>query len=151
MRIEIHLSQLRHTRWYEYALRFVLGGAVCALAGFLADRFGPGVGGLFLAFPAIFPASATLVEKHEAQKKHRAGIEHTVRGREAAGLDAAGATLGGLALCVFAALIYRFLPVYPAIATIGLAALAWLATATSLWWMRKKHFLGARSRRGRRA
>jgi hypothetical protein len=30
---------------------------------------GPRVGGLFLAFPAIFPASATLVEKHEKQKK----------------------------------------------------------------------------------
>ena len=38
------------------------------------QRWGPGIGGLFLAFPAIFPASATLVEKHEKQKKNRAGI-----------------------------------------------------------------------------
>ena len=28
---------------------------------------------LFLAFPAIFPASATLIEKHEKEKKEREG------------------------------------------------------------------------------
>jgi hypothetical protein len=30
--------------------------------GLLAKKFGSTVGGLFLAFPAIFPASATLIE-----------------------------------------------------------------------------------------
>jgi len=34
------------------------------IAGLIAFRFGPVVGGLFLAFPAIFPASATLIERH---------------------------------------------------------------------------------------
>ena len=34
-----------------------------------AKRYGPGVAGLFLAFPAIFPAGATLIEKHEKEKK----------------------------------------------------------------------------------
>jgi hypothetical protein len=51
------------------------------------------VGGLFLAFPAIFPASATLVEKHEAENKKRRGLSGMVRGREAAALDAAGAAM----------------------------------------------------------
>ena len=43
--------------------------------GIIAKKFGPGMGGLFLAFPAIFPARATLVEKHEKEKKQQAGME----------------------------------------------------------------------------
>jgi hypothetical protein len=35
-------------------------------------------------FPAIFPASATLVEKHEREKKRKAGIVNTARSRQAA-------------------------------------------------------------------
>ena len=47
------------------------------ITGVLAGHYGPVFGGLFLAFPAIFPASATLVEKHEREKKRRAGIAKT--------------------------------------------------------------------------
>jgi hypothetical protein len=36
--------------------------------------FGPSIGGLFLAFPAL-PASATLIEKHEKHKKEENGVE----------------------------------------------------------------------------
>ena len=46
-----------------------------------------------MAFPAIFPASATLIEKHEKERKARAGIRNTLRGRQAAALDAPGAVL----------------------------------------------------------
>jgi hypothetical protein len=60
------------------------------IAGLLAKQFGPVFGGLFLAFPAIFPASVTLVEKHEREKKQKAGIMNSVRGRQAAALDAPG-------------------------------------------------------------
>ena len=45
------------------------------LAGVIAKKFGPVVGGLFLAFPAIFPASATLIEKHERERKERKGLK----------------------------------------------------------------------------
>ena len=34
-----------------------------AIAGMIAKRYGAEIGGLFLAFPAIFPASASLIEK----------------------------------------------------------------------------------------
>ena len=44
----------------------------------------PAEGGLFLAFPAIFPASATLIEKHVWQRKERAGLPGARRGKEAA-------------------------------------------------------------------
>jgi hypothetical protein len=53
---------LREAKWYQFVLRFLLGGSICVLAGVIAEKYGPGVGGLFLAFPAIFPASATLLE-----------------------------------------------------------------------------------------
>ena len=43
-------------------------------AGLIAARFGPVIGGLFLAFPAIFPASATLIEKHVRERKEKAGL-----------------------------------------------------------------------------
>jgi Protein of unknown function (DUF3147) len=63
MIVQLNPSALRETHWYEYLIRFALGGAVTVVAGLIAARFGPVVGGLFLAFPAIFPASATLIEK----------------------------------------------------------------------------------------
>jgi hypothetical protein len=50
-------------------LRFALGGLTTVVAGIHADMYVPAVGGLFLAFPAIFCASATLIEKHERKRK----------------------------------------------------------------------------------
>ncbi len=61
-KIVIDLSSVRQTTLGQYATRFLIGGAITALVGIIAGKFGPGIGGLFLAFPAIFPAIATLVE-----------------------------------------------------------------------------------------
>src|SRR4030081_1341470 len=107
MQTSLHLSALGKTKWYEYALRFAFGGAITVAAGLIANKWGPGVGGLFLAFPAIFPASATLVEKHEKQEKQQHGLDGTIRGREAAGLDAAGAAIGRIGLITFAVAVWR--------------------------------------------
>ena len=96
MKVTFDLSTLAETRWYEYGVRFLFGGAITVIAGLLAKRFGPVFGGLFLAFPAIFPASATLVEEHEREKKRKAGITNTSRGRQAAALDARGAAIGSI-------------------------------------------------------
>jgi hypothetical protein len=57
----------------------------------------PAIGGFLLAFPGIFPASATLVEEHEMQKKKRVGLQGISRERQAAVLDAAGVMLGCMA------------------------------------------------------
>lgn len=102
MKLSLDLSVLQGSTWHEYVLRFIFGGAVTATTGIVAKHFGPEIGGLFLAFPAIFPASATLIEKHERDKKRKAGLHGTNRGREAAGLDAAGAALGSIGLIGFA-------------------------------------------------
>jgi hypothetical protein len=100
--IRFSASSLKEGRWYEYLIRFALGGAATVFTGLISSRFGPSVGGLFLALPAIFCASATLIEKHEIRRKREAGIAGKRRGQEAAALDAAGAALGALGLLAFA-------------------------------------------------
>jgi len=140
VRIEFDFSALRRTRWHDYALRFFFGGAVTAAAGLIAKQYGPLVGGLFLAFPAIFPASATLVQKHETEKKRKAGIIDNGRGRKAAALDARGAKLGCVALVCFAAALWRLLPGWSAAASLGIALAIWLAVALVAWRLRQLHF-----------
>ena len=139
MKVSMDSSAFRRTRWYEYAVRFLFGGAITVTAGLLANQFGPAFGGLFLAFPAIFPASATLVEKHEKQKKQRAGISRTVRGRQAAALDASGAAMGSLGLAVFAFTAWKLLSLWPSWAVLLCAAAGWLITSFVLWSICKHH------------
>jgi hypothetical protein len=141
MIIDVNFASLKSTRPHEYALRFLFGGIITAATGFIAMRYGPVIGGLFLAFPAIFPASATLIESHEKQRKQKAGYNGTNRGRTAAGIDAAGTFLGALALVLFAFILYRFLPSYNAILTLATASLAWLTLSILLWLLAKRRHL----------
>jgi len=90
MLVKFNPTALREIKLHEYLTRFALGGITCVATGLIAQKFGPIVGGLFLAFPAIFPASATLVEKHELERKAEAGIAFSLRGRLSAALDARG-------------------------------------------------------------
>src|SRR5262249_39772858 len=106
MTIRIKLSALRETRWHEYLARFILGGLATVCAGAIASLFGPETGGLFLSCPAVFCASATLIEKHECERKEKVGIRGTRRGKEAAALDAAGAALGSFGLLAFGGAIW---------------------------------------------
>lgn len=136
--IEIDASGLKQTRWHEYAVRFFMGGAITVIAGLIAKRFGPTVGGLFLAFPAIFPASLTLVAKHEEEKKVKAGMKGRRRGIQAAAVNAAGATLGSIGLLAFAAIDAALIERHTALA-FGIATAAWIAGA-SLSWLCWKRF-----------
>jgi hypothetical protein len=141
MRVEVNLSALTKTKWYDYAARFFFGGAITVVAGLIAKQYGPVFGGLFLAFPAIFPAGATLVEKHEKQKKFRAGIFQTIRGREAAALDARGACFGSIGLCFFAFLVWKLLPAWNTALTLFAASAAWLLLSVLIWRLSKIHFM----------
>jgi len=138
MIVRVSLDSVRQSHWYEFAIRFVLGGAITVIAGLIATHFGPAVGGLFLAFPAILPATGTLIEKREREEKQRHGLHGEVRGRRAAGADAAGAVIGGLAMIVFALLVWRLLPrVSPSIA-LAVAVTAWFVCAMAFWFFRKR-------------
>jgi hypothetical protein len=133
MRVRINLASLKQTHWHEYLTRFLLGGAITVTTGLIAKHFGPVIGGLFLAFPAIFPSGATLIEKHERDKKRRAGIPQTIRGRLAAALDARGAAMGTLALAAFGSVIWQLLPLYNAAVILAGALAVWLAVAILIW------------------
>ncbi|HEY4902860.1 MAG TPA: DUF3147 family protein [Candidatus Sulfotelmatobacter sp.] len=139
-KVRIDVSALREIKWYEYALRFLFGGAITVGAGLIAKRWGPELGGLFLAFPAIFPASATLVEKKEKEKKAKAGIDGTNRGRTLAGIDAAGAALGSIGLIAFALTVWIFLGDSPAWLVLFGATFAWALVGGVLWYLRKTKY-----------
>lgn len=134
--IRFSVSSLREARWYEYVLRFVLGGAATAFAGMISSYCGPSTGGLFLALPAIFCASATLIEKHEIRKKREAGLDGERRGREAAALESAGAALGALGMIAFAIVFSLLVERSVAGAFIG-ASLGWLLVALAAWYVRR--------------
>jgi hypothetical protein len=138
MKVTFDLSTLAGTRWYEYGVRFLFGGAITVIAGLLARRFGPTFGGLFLAFPAIFPASATLIEKHGREKKRKAGIINTTRGRQAAALDARGAAIGSIGLACFASLVWKLLPVWDAGVVLLVALGLWLGVSVLIWRASKR-------------
>jgi len=138
VRIRIDVAGLRRTKWYEYAIRFLFGGLITATAGLIADRWGPAIGGLFLAFPAILPASATLVEKHERQKKALVGLHGAERGREAAALDAAGAAIGCIGLAGFAVIVWQFLALSQPWIVLGAAGLLWLVSSGLGWRILKR-------------
>lgn len=143
--VEFRLSALKSTRPHEYLVRFAFGGAATVLAGIIAKHYGAGLGGLFLAFPAIFPCSATLVESHEKERKRRIGHDGTNRGRTAASLDAAGAALGAFGLVAFAALLWYWLPRHNAALVIAAATFVWIAVSVALWHLRRKRVFGLRS------
>jgi len=134
MRVHFDFSAIRRIRWYEYAVRFLFGGAITAATGIVAKHFGPVVGGLFLAFPAIFPASVTLVAKHEKEKKLKIGKDGTTRGKNAAALDARGAAMGTIGLALFAIVVWKVLPVWNSATVLILAILSWLVVSILIWY-----------------
>lgn len=119
--ISIQLSKLRETSWKEYGVRFLFGGSITVVTGILGKTFGPVVAGLFLAFPAILPASVTLVEKHD--------------GRDEAAVDSAGAAIGSVGLIAFGAVVWVLAPRLSAWAVLTIATCVWFAVAAAGWWV----------------
>jgi Protein of unknown function (DUF3147) len=136
MIVHAKFSALGESRWYEYLVRFVLGGLTTVVAGVVADLYGPQMGGLFLAFPAIFCASATLIEKHERQRKKERGVAGQRRGTDAAALDASGAALGGIGLAAFALVVWLLAPEY-GLASLVIGSIAWILVSVTCWRLRR--------------
>jgi hypothetical protein len=148
MPIRLSLSSLREGRWYEYCVRFLLGGAATVLTGVISSAFGASVGGLFLALPAIFCASATLIEKHEIRRKRESGLPGQRRGQEAAALDAAGAVLGAVGMLAFAVVFWTLIGRTVPGAFVG-ASLAWISVSVGAWFVRRNFRFIRRSQRNR--
>ncbi len=115
-------NQLRDVKPWEYVVRFAFGGAITVATGLIASRWGSVIAGLFLAFPAILPASLTLVKRHN--------------GRARARDDARGGTLGSFGLMAFAIVVAASAGDLPAAIVLALAGVTWLAVNVVLWFLR---------------
>ena len=111
----IDVSSFRDVKVKEMGARFALGAAVSVVAGVISHLVGARIGGVFLAFPAILPASLTFVQDKE--------------GTRTADRDALGAVLGGFALIVFAAVGESMFGRDNSAAVLALALTAWLVAA----------------------
>jgi len=111
-------SNLKKVKPREMLVRFIFGAAVALLAAVVGSLAGPKVGGLFLAFPAILPASLTLIEKKEGITK--------------AWSDASGGLLGSVGMAAFAATAMLLLRVNPILALVAALA-AWLLVSVGLY------------------
>jgi hypothetical protein len=144
--ISARISYLKQSKPREYFQRFVFGGAATVLDGIVAKHFGPGPGGLFLAFPAIFPATVTLIEAHSKQRMAKIGYDGRNRGRMAASIDAAGAALGSVGLAGFAVVLWLMLPNHSALLSLFTGLLVWAALSVILWEIRRNRIFGLRVR-----
>jgi hypothetical protein len=113
------MAESTKSKWAEYGGRFAYGGTVTVLTGLAAKKFGPAVGGLFLAFPSILPASLTLVREHDGRKK--------------AADDARGAIAGSVGLACFAGFVWSFGARWNAILLFPVALAVWLAVGAAVW------------------
>lgn len=112
-------GKLKQTKPVELALRFAFGAGIALLAGLVGMRFGDRLGGLFLAFPAVLPASLTLLEKKD--------------GRAKADIDALGAILGSCGMLAFALVVVLALRPSGPLAALGAAGATWVAVSVGLF------------------
>ena len=87
-RIGVDIGKLREVSLRDLAIRFAAGAATSLVAALVGAFVGARPSGPFLAFPAIYMAGLTLVERKE--------------GEEDANATARGAVVGAVALAVFA-------------------------------------------------
>ena len=114
-------DDIRKHKPSDYAVRFAFGAAISLAAGLIGMKFGPVVGGIFLAFPAILPASLTLIEKKD--------------GRQEAAIDSEGAVLGAIALVAFAFVIALTVTSWGVVTALVVGLAVWLAVAIALYVM----------------
>jgi hypothetical protein len=138
MRIGINIAKLREGTPTEYLTRFLFGGAVTVIAALIARRYGPVIGGLFLAFPGIFAPGLSMTETHAIERKARAGAIGTLFARAEASVEAAGASAGALGLSAFAIVLWKGLPTHSLTLILPLAGAAWLLVSVLLWWLRER-------------
>jgi Protein of unknown function (DUF3147) len=88
------LSKLSKIRPKDIVVWFVFGAPISLVAGLISLGFGARAGGMFLAFPAILPASLTLVEKKEGTEAAIHDLDGTILGAAALGAFALVADVG---------------------------------------------------------
>lgn len=135
MKVRIDTSALKHSHWSGHLIRFALGGAITVVAGLVSKAFGPVIGGLLLAFPAILPAALVLLERSQNEQVHQPN-RTGARARRAVVLAAAGAATGSLGLIAFALAAWRTFGATPTPLALIAATLAWALVAAFAWLVR---------------
>jgi hypothetical protein len=118
--VTIDAARLRDTRRREVMIRFAFGFAASVIAGLVGIGIGDRAGGLFLAFPAILPASLTLIADKDGDSE--------------AEVDAGGALIGAAALVAFAVVSWQVLGRVPLVAAEIAALAAWLVASVSAYF-----------------
>ena len=103
----------------DYIIRFCFGAAISLVAGLIGMKFGPRLGGVFLAFPAILPASLTLIAKKE--------------GNDPAARDSIGAVLGAIAMIAFAVIVSLWAVRLGVVLALAIGLVVWLVVAVALY------------------
>jgi hypothetical protein len=115
----IEPKRLRKITAGDMALRFAFGAAASVIAGTVSIAFGARAGGVFLAFPAILPASLTLIEKKE-------GLLEATQ-------DVVGAVIGSVGLLAFAVVGGAAIRRFNLAVAVACALVAWLAVAVLVY------------------
>ena len=138
MRLRIQLESLKKTTPMEYASRFAFGGFVTVVATLIANHWGPVIGGIFLAFPGIFPAGVSLVEKHKKLREAEEDKDGTMSALGEASVEATGASAGAIGLAGFALVLWKGLPFWGIVPVLMCAGAAWAAISWMGWWARER-------------
>ena len=138
VRIGCDLSKLAKTKPTEYLTRFLFGCAITLLFSLITKWAGPVVGGLFLAFPGIYPPGSSFVEKKEEERKQEAGMHGTQRARSLASAHAVGASAGSFGLMAFAAILWLGLPRFGLATSLAAGTVTWFAVSGTAWALRER-------------
>ncbi len=117
--IGVHRGAFHDLPAADLLVRFGFGAAISSVAGIVSALAGSEPGGILLAFPAILPATLTLIEKEESE-------------RQAEDLDV-GSILGAAALAAFAVVVWRCMGSGSALLVLSAATASWLAVAILLY------------------
>jgi hypothetical protein len=112
-------AKLKEVGASDLVVRFAFGALISVVAAVVSLRWNAKAGGMFLAFPAILPATLTLIEKKQSKRE--------------AEEDDEGATLGSVAMIAFAATATWALTALPAGLSLAAASGAWLSVAALLY------------------
>jgi hypothetical protein len=112
-------AKLKEVGASDLVVRFAFGALISVVAAVVGLLWNAKAGGMFLAFPAILPATLTLIEKKQSKRE--------------AEEDDEGATLGSVAMFAFAATATWALTALPAGLSLAAASGAWLSVAALLY------------------
>jgi len=100
--------------------------------------------GCFSLFPPYFRRVRRSLRSTKGQKKQKAGIKSTIRGRQAAAVDAYGAAMGCLGLMCFAGVVWKLMPGRNPSMVLFAATAAWFGVSIWIWLFRKSRFCHSR-------